>query len=73
MNELTSEGAAERILWSLGMNGKPHQVRLLLDLIDCGEAFTAPELVQRCGVPRGLVYPFLASLRVEESILPSSP
>ena len=63
MSELSREGAVERILWSLGMHGKPHQVRLLLDLIDRGEAFTAPELVQRCDVPRGLVYPFLASLR----------
>ena len=63
MTGFSREGAAERVLWSLGMRGKPHQVRLLLDLIDRREAFTAPELVQRCGVSRGLVYPFIAGLR----------
>jgi len=60
---LSHEVATERVLWSLGMWGTPAQVKLLLYLLGHGEAFTAPELVQRCGVPRGRVYPFLASLR----------
>ena len=63
MSCLSREVAAERVLWSLGMRGTPAQVKLMLYLLGCGEAFTAPELVRSCCVPRGRVYPFLAGLR----------
>ena len=45
------------------MRGTPAQVKLLLFLVTRRDAFTAPELVQSCGVTRGRVYPFLASLK----------
>ncbi|MCJ7574947.1 hypothetical protein MUO93_11925 [Candidatus Bathyarchaeota archaeon] len=67
---LTREEAAAKVLWSLGMRGKPHQVRLLLDLLERDEIFTAPELVQSSGVLRGLVYPFIASLRRRGVVFP---
>ena len=63
MSVYSREDAAERVLWSLGMRGTPAQVKLLLYLVGRREVFTAPELVQRCDVPRGRVYPFLASLK----------
>ena len=63
MSAYSREDAAERILWSLGMRGTPAQVKLLLFLVTRRDAFTAPELVQSCGVTRGRVYPFLASLK----------
>lgn len=68
MSVYSREDAAERILWSLGMRGTPAQVKLLLYLVGRKEVFTAPELVQRCGVPRGRVYPFLASLRKRDVV-----
>jgi len=59
------EGAARRVLLSLDLLGKLHQVSLLLSLLEKNGSFTAPGLADGCGVPRGLVYPFIASLRAK--------
>lgn len=70
MSSLSHEVAAQRVLWSLGMRGTPAQVNLLLYLLRRRQAFTAPELVQRCGIPRGRVYPFLVGLRRRDVVFP---
>lgn len=60
---LIREDRVRRVLWCLGMLGKPHQVRLFLSLLGRREAFTVPELAEECGLPCGVVYPFIAYLK----------
>ena len=57
------EAAARYILLSLGLLGRPEQVRLLLYVLEARGVFTAPELVEACVLPRGRVYPFVAGLQ----------
>jgi hypothetical protein len=52
------------------MYGKPYQVKLLLDLVERKDAFTAPELAQRCYLPQGLVNNFITGLRRRGVVLP---
>lgn len=69
MSVVRREGAARKALWCLGMLGRPHQVRLLLRLIEGNGSFTAPELAGGCGVPVSLVYPFISSLKSKGVVL----
>jgi hypothetical protein len=60
---VSREEAERKVLLSIGMQWKPHQVRMLLHLLGCNEAFTAPELSRYCEVLLRLVYPFIVCLR----------
>jgi len=70
MSGITREEIAKKILWSIGMLGKPHQVRLFLNLLDRVESFTVPELALSCCVPRGLAYPFITYLKKLNVVFP---
>ena len=59
---LLPEERAVRVLWSLGMLGRPHQVKLLLHLLGREGVFTIPGLARVCGVRIGLANYFVASL-----------
>lgn len=67
-NRARREGAARRALLSIGLLGRLHQVSLLLSLLEKNGSFTTPGLADACGVPRGLVYPFIASLRAKDVV-----
>lgn len=59
---LLPEERVVRVLWSLGMLGRPHQVKLLLHLLGDECVFTIPGLARICGVRIGLANYFVASL-----------
>jgi hypothetical protein len=65
---IAREEATKKVLWSLGMLGRPHQVRMLLHLLGSSGAFTAPELSRCCEVPLSHVYPFIVCLRGKEIV-----
>ena len=56
------EDRVVRVLWSLGMLGRPHQVKLLIYLLGHEGVFTIPGLARCCEVRIALANYFVASL-----------